>query len=200
MRVLFLNLFIGGVLLSSVSPSQAADKVQILNLFDANGFVAGFLIPFQVRGGVAAGGQITSSSVETSNGADCRLMNDPFIPLTIQLKCLSATDATLHINLAAGGNAYPLAYGPIRIAKPAGIQLGDGGGDGGGSSGRQLFLDRCVRCHYAGGSAPLLNNHPSASYIYDRIHNPRSTMSTYGELTSLTMDQIRSIADYLGTL
>ena len=118
-------------LIGMASFARAAD-IQIVNFYDSNGFLPGFLIPFQIQGGTVAAGFVQGFSVTTDNGADCRMMPDPFLALTYLLKCSSASNATLHFTIVSGGSFFPVNYGPVAVQNPG--NLSSVGGGGGGSN------------------------------------------------------------------
>lgn len=197
----FLSALCTVLVVIAARPAQAAD-IQIVNLYDANGFLPGFLIPFQIQGSVIAQGSVLNYSVTTDNSADCRVMPDPFLKATYLLKCSSTSNATLHFTVSSSGEFFPVNYGPVAVQNPGNLSSVGGGGSGGGSAaaiaaGLQIWnTNSCSTCH--GSSAPMPTKPPASAISNAFVTVPQ--MVPFGFSSSLSTADVNNLAAYLDSL
>ncbi len=168
-------------------------QLEAKSLYEDDARIPGVIIPLKLSGDILTQGGIAfSANVKSANGADCRIMKDPFLPLIYLLKCASPSEVQVFFKIEKSRQLFELQVGPIDINYPSGTQPLDEDRPPNPEvlRGKDLF-SQCVNCHKSSD----LRQRTS-----DQIKNAIQGVPDMKDLTNLSAEQIRLIAVYLGTL
>lgn len=182
----------------TVSPTPP--PVSVTALYELRSSLPGQFIPVKLTGSsVDSNLQVISSSAQSSDSTECKVIADPYIPFHFLAKCRAETQLTLTFKVFRDNKLMNISYGPIDVKLPkAGlIPVGEDELQVRIKNGAKVFSAYCARCHLT----PTLLNKPNVLKIQNAI-DAYSEMRNVPALQTLKTDTeaLKDIEAFLGSL